>query len=91
MCPNEEDANVIYVQQDIKITALKKRENCNEEKVLGLNRNPKKDKIIYKVKLNFSKKFRNVQESPCQTKADLESGVPKISTKKVQKSGCCCD
>lgn len=57
--------------------------DSREEKVLGLNWDPKEDKFSYKVKLNFSKKFRNVREGPCLTRSDLEEKIPKVLTKRT--------
>ena len=57
--------------------------DSREEKVLGLSWDPKEDKFSYKLKLNFSKKFKNVREGPCLIRSDLEEKIPKVLTKRT--------
>lgn len=38
---------------------------------------------MYKLNLNFSKKFRDVREGPCLTKSGLESETAKILTRRI--------
>ena len=54
-----------------------------EESVLGLNWDPKEDHFKYKVKLNFSRKIRNVRQGPNLTITNVDSSVPRNLTKRM--------
>ena len=54
-----------------------------EERVLGLSWNPLKDEFSFKVRLNFSKKYKNVREEPDLGKNELSDKLPVPLTKRL--------
>ena len=51
-------------------------------KALGVYWETEKDKIVYKVRINFSKKVRNRRLKPCSTVQTIESDFPEKFTKR---------
>ncbi|XP_037804526.1 uncharacterized protein LOC119598900 [Penaeus monodon] len=60
--------------------------DSHNEKVLGLIWTPTEDRFIYKVKLNFATKFRNVRKGPYLDGLSLDANLPKILTKRMIQS-----
>ena len=61
-------------------SALNLCDNNIDEKVLGLSWHPELDLIKFKVKLNFSKKIKNLRTEPDLKEPDLPSRIPQILT-----------
>ena len=55
---------------------------ANEEKVLGLNWDSLVDKLQFKVKLNFSRKIKNVREGPNLGENEINENLPDCLTRR---------
>ena len=67
-------------------SALNLCDNNIDEKVLGLSWHPELDLIKFKVKLNFSKKIKNLRTEPDLKEPDVPSRIPQILTKRMVMS-----
>ncbi|XP_066941064.1 uncharacterized protein [Macrobrachium rosenbergii] len=55
----------------------------DKEKVLGLNWNPKEDLFFYVIKINFSKKVKNIRMEPPIKKSEINEKLPNTLNRRM--------
>lgn len=57
--------------------------DSNREKVLGMQWDPKNDELLFKIRVNFSQKFRKIRSGPDMSREDCENSFPSILTRRM--------